>query len=439
MPLAFRKSAAASGQASPVTSLPILRLGQGGATEAAVLTVPGTEVPLLPLELPPGLRGQAREQVARRQLADRTGLAATSLELRPFLPERSKRAGPAWTRVLAGDSQYLQGLQDLTCRAVLPDYLTLPTAAGLWCLKPDEIPATPPGADAGEGAVPHPLLIARLGPEDGFAARPPLALAMLRQALAAEHPDSPPPRAILWLGACEGPLWGEVSALAQSHDIALIQRAEEAAALDLSPPQVLAHGELACDLRHNPLAARARLSASLRPWRWPLLAGCLAAGLWAAGEMLQLSRLEAAIQAQSSRNQALVKAHFVPEGPVLDARLQVSRALTQLRQASAGASAQTDPLALTARLSAVLTRGGAQAGLHPELLSYQAGEGLLLALRLQDFAAADQLLEDLRQAGLRSDLSDARVNEAESGVRAEFVITGFAAEAPAPPASEGQP
>lgn len=401
-----------------------------------VITVPGSQIPLLHLALPPGLRGQAREQVAKRQLADQTGLGQNSLSLRPFVPQqadpirpRQKRGFDSWTRVLAGDSDWLHSLQDLPGRAVLPDYLTLPTAAGIWSLTLEQIvaPPVPPVPDSGPESGPQsgplsglqsvPLLVARLGPGDGFSARPALGLAMLHQALQA--PPGTAPQAILWLGSSEAPELAEITAAARAHDIAVIHSPAEAKALDLPPPERFAHGELACDLRHNPMAARARLATAVLPWRWPLLAACLAAGLWAAGQWVELTRISAEIAAQTARNQALVRAHFVPSGPILDARLQVSRALAELQRNSAAAGAHLDPLELTGRLA----QGVTAAGLRPDLLSYRAGEGLLLALRLPDFAAADQLAETLRAAGLSPSLTESRVDEARRGVYVEFVIT----------------
>jgi general secretion pathway protein L len=436
---------------------PILRLSKTAPPPGAVVTVPGSQIPLLRLDLPPGLRGQAREQVARRQLADRTGLSPDSLSLRPFLLQApsgqkptQKQVGKQWTQVLVGDTPYLQRLQALSCRAVLPDYLTLPTVAGLWTLALAQVPAADPTAehDSPSAQPTSPLLMARLGPEDGFSAQPALALAMLRQALAAAPAERARPQAILWIKAAkaddpaqgeiqaqiQGEILAEIEALARAHDIALIHSAKAATTLGLPLPRVFAHGELACDLRHNPMAARAQLARAVLPWRWPLLAGCLAAGLWAAGELVQLSRLEAALTTQRAQNQALAKTHFIPDGPVLDARLQISRALSARRKGSAAAQDQADPLDLAARLAEVVSA----ADLRAELLSYRTGEGLVLALRLKDFAAADQLDAALHQAGLRSTLTESRVDEAKSGVQAEFVITGLAPPAPQPP-QQAQP
>lgn len=420
-----------------------------GLTPDQILTVSGVHVPICELTLPKALRGAAREQVARRQLADRTGLDADALALRPFLPQPARTSSSRrlssnlsgsrdlWNRVLVGDTLWLQKLQGLTCRAVLPDYLTLPAAEGIWTLAletaaPQGSPSQDPSQDQPQRPV---CLLARLGPEDAFSAQPAIALAMLERAITQE-----PPRAILWLGATSGvgpsqkvteetaQIETQIKNLASRHNIALITTPQAAIKLDLAPPQVLAHGELACDLRHNPLAARAQLARQILPWRWPVLAACLAAGLWAAGQLVALTQIEEDLRASQARSTALVKTHFVADGPVLDARLQVSRALSDLRRAAATPGQVTDPLALMAEVAEVLH----QSHLRPDLLSYQTGTGLLLALRLENFAQRDQLVEDLRARALAVSLRDSRVSEGQAGVRAEFVIT------PKPPAPEEQ-
>lgn len=420
-----------------------------GLTPEQILTVSGIHVPICQLALPKGLRGAAREQVARRQLADRTGLSADALALRPFLPQPARTSSSdrlssnlsgsrdLWNRVLVGDTLWLRKLQGLTCRAVLPDYLTLPAAEGIWTLALETAdPQEDQSQDHSRGQPQRPAcLLARLGPEDAFSAQPAIALAMLDRAITQE-----PPRAILWLGATSGvgpsqevteetaQIASQIKNLAIRHDIPLITTPPAATKLGLATPQVLAHSELACDLRHNPLAARAQLARKILPWRWPVLAACLAAGFWAAEHLVALTQIEEDLRASQARSAALVKTHFVPDGPVLDARLQVSRALSDLRRAAATPGQETDPLALMAEVAEVLH----QAGLRPELLSYQAGTGLLLALRLESFAQRDQLAGDLRARALAVSLRDSRVSEGQAGVRAEFVIT------PKTPAPEEQ-
>src|SRR6056297_2220059 len=132
-----------------------------------VATVPGADAPLLPLDLPPGLTGVARERVARRQLRD-AGCGA-GLDLRPA---RLGAGRETWARMLVcegtlrADWAAHVAPAGRRCRAVLPDYLALPAAPGLWVIELDE---------AG-------MVRARLGPEDGFAAESDLARALLEEA-----------------------------------------------------------------------------------------------------------------------------------------------------------------------------------------------------------------------------------------------------------------
>ncbi len=97
------------------------------APRGHVALVPGALVPLLTLDLPDRLRGQVREQVARRQVRDQLGTQST-VEMRPFqLPGTAAD----WTRALVADADHLAGWRGAAgagCRAVLPDYLALPAA-----------------------------------------------------------------------------------------------------------------------------------------------------------------------------------------------------------------------------------------------------------------------------------------------------------------------
>ena len=375
--------------------------GAAAAGPRQIVLVPGEEVPLFALDLPAGLRGLAREQVARRQLAGLLGAAAAGdgLELRPFAPAAAKARSQtpgAWTRVLAADAAWLAGLQALPGRAVLPDYLSLPAAEGVWTLA----------------AAPDSRILARLGPADGFAAAAPLGEAMLKRALE----TGPAPRALL----LQAPL-PALRALAQERDIPVADSPAAVAALGLPQPQLLGHGELACDLRRNPMAARAQLAARVLPWRWPALAAALAAVLWSAGQLIAISRLEAETQRLAAETGALVQQQFTGGAPVLDARLQVSRALAELRGAAAGSG--PDPLDMAARTAEAAAASGGQT----ERLGYRDGDGLTLVIRLPGFAAADALAAALGEAGLQAALTDSRTLSGAEGVRAEFAIT--AAEA----------
>lgn len=392
-----------------------LRLGAGRPEARHVVMVPGTAVPLVRLKLPKGLRGQAREQVAQRQLADRSGLRQ-GLVLHPCPPLGARGKNSAqWDQALITEGALLDSLQDLTCQAVLPDYMTLPTATEIWTLCRDTL-ATPPQAGGASPEGGEAIVMARLGPEDGFSAQPALALAQLERALTA----GPTPKA--WLLLTPQVETDPLLALAATHGIPVAQSTAELARLGLPEPRILQHGELACDLRRNPMAARNQLEHQLRPWRWPLLAGALAATVWAATQILVTARLEAETAEITARTTQAVQEHFVPQGPVLDARLQVSRALDDLRQADSGSSQASDPLFLAARTAQVV----AQAGQKPEVLSYEQSGGLLLGLRLADFAAVDRLQTALDSAGLSVSLRDSRVSDGQNSVRAEFIIAAKA-------------
>ncbi|MYM55951.1 type II secretion system protein GspL [Thalassovita mangrovi] len=370
-----------------------VRLGAGVPTARQIALVPGVETPLYGLDLPKGLRGQAREQVARRQLADRIGLGDGSIGMRPFVPGTDR---DSWCRVLVFDPDQLAQWRELSCRAVLPDYLSLPAAEGIWTVQRDEIGGAP-------------VILARLGPEDGFSAAPEIALMLLQRALAAGKP-----RAILNMG---DPL-PELVALAEAQDVPLLGSVEELTQKGLPLPRLLAHDELSCDLRNDPMAARAQLARQVLPWRWPLLAGAVAAALWATAQWVAIERLDSQTRDVAAQTEALVRQNFVETGPILDIRLQVSRALSQARAAANAGGGRTDPLDLTIRAAAVLDREGART----DSIRFTEGDGLTLILRLPDFAAAETVTAALVAEGLAATLVESRVGEAETGVRTEIRI-----------------
>jgi general secretion pathway protein L len=353
-----------------------------------VALVPGADVAVLTLDLPKGLRGQSREQVARRQLRDRIGMDADTVEMRPF---HAAREADKWTRILVADTARVEAWRAAAgegCRAVLPDYLALPTAEGVWTVAQ---------SDSG--------IALRLGPVDGFGAADTLAPKLFSRALAEANT---PPKALLRLGA---PL-AEIEAIAAAHDIPILTDAAQAKA------QVLAHGELAFDLRRDPQQARARLARRVLPWRWPVLLGAIAAALWGGGQVVVTNRIEAETAQLRLQTSALVQEHFVKTGPVLDARVQVSQALARSQADAAGGNERADPLALFARAASVIAAEKAQT----QMATYTA-DGLSLVVRVTDFAAADRLAAALRAAGLLVEVSDTRVSDSSSGVRSAMRIT----------------
>lgn len=365
------------------------------ATGAAheVVLVPGHVVPLVDLELPQNLRGQAREQVARRQLADRMGIGAAE-DIRPC---GLGSVGDTWSRVFVCDRDQMAIWRDLQCRAVLPDYLSLATSRDLWTLSQVDV--------HGEA-----LVMVRFGPEDGASATPEIMEALLSEKLA----KGPKPKALLW----QGPPVAALNGVARLFDVPILTEEADLAALGGDLPQVLAHGELSCDLRKDPMAARSQLAARVLPWRWTGLAAALALVLWSTSQLVAINRIEKQTADLSQQTQALVKAHFVPNGPILDVRSQVSRALSDARRLTSGGSDTLDVLDMTADVGAVLDA----AKVVPELVSYSMDDGLLLIVRLPDFASAERLTAALQTDVMVAELEESRVSEGQAGVRTEIRV-----------------
>lgn len=361
--------------------------------------VPGAEVPLMVVSLPAALRGHAREQVAERQMRDALVGGRDTVEIRPFHAPGQEQG---WTRVLVADRAAVERWRKLAgpnCRAVLPDYLALPCSAGVWTV-----------VCTGE------TVLARLGPEDGFSASLTVAARLLRDALE----RGPAPRAIY----APATLRPELETVFNGFDIALLREVEAFNKAKLDPPRVLAHGEAGFDLRRDPRAARAALKAAVLPWRWPFLVGALAAGLWAGAQMLALTGLEAQTAQYRKATLEMVRADFVPSGPVLDIRSQVSRALAEARVAATGAGQEASPLDLLGLSADVMTAQGAV----PDTIDYSAENGLKMLVRVENFAAADALADALGEAGLSIDVVESRVSEANDGVRTELRIAGPSGE-----------
>lgn len=360
-----------------------------------IMLVPGCDVPTLALDLPKGLRGQNREQVARRQLRDQIGIGAQTVEMRPF---QTKTNGQNWSRVLVADLTLVQAWRaqaGASCRAVLPDYLALPTAPAVWSMAP-----TPQG------------VALRLGPEDGFGAPIDTALALLDRAL---READPAPKALLQIG----PTQRQFEALFEAHGIPIITDITQAAALDLATPLVLGYGEIQMDLRRDPQMARAVLARQVLPWRWPLGLGLIAAGLWAAAQLVVIDRIKTETDAVAANTAAMVQEHFVKTGPVLDARIQVSQALARLQAEAAGPQRRTDPMPLFNRAAKIVAAQGAQT----RTAIYNGDETLAMILQVADFAAAEQLVAALSNADINVTVIDTRVSEAANTVRTELQLS----------------
>ena len=382
-----------------------LRLEPGGPKPKArqVALVPGERVAVMGLDLPQGVQGAAREKVARRQVADMTGQAAEALDVRPFHEGKEPKR---WNRVLVagtGDVAAWRKQAGTGCKAVLPDYLGLPVAEGLWTVA----------------AEPEAVMV-RLGLTDGFSARPGMVLPLMQRAWA-EIAGAERPKAILSLGTAVPGLadW------AAEAGVPVVSDAGALGKLGVASPKVLAHGETGFDLRKDAQAARAKLRARVLPWRWPVLAGLAAAAIWGAGQILATQRLEEQRRDLVAASMEIVRDHFVPEGPILDIRAQVGRAMAE-RQANGPATVRkAGPLEVFGAASEVLAAQKAKIG----LVDYNAAQGLELTVVTVDFAALDAVVAALDEAGMRVEVAQSRnvAEGAEARMKLDFA------------GSEGQP
>ncbi|WP_104019462.1 hypothetical protein [Roseovarius nitratireducens] len=365
-----------------------------------VATVPGADAPLLPLDLPSGLKGVARERVARRQLRD-AGCAA-GLDLRPA------RLGPrreSWARMLVCDGVLRADWATLVapagrrCRAVLPDYLTLPAAPGLWVIE------------AGEGGT----VRARLGLEDGFAAEPDLARALLEEAV-----KEVAPAAILRLGAPCVPLDDWLTPLG----VPVSDGPEALATTGIAQPVRLGHGELALDLARDPEALRVALRGSLLRIAAALVLALGGFGLWATSVQIETERLRDLDRSYRANAEAMLRVALVPSGPVLDIRAQAEGALSRARAEAEAARVRSRPLDVLRAAGEVL------AAHDPRVtrVSYQPGLGLVIDLEIGDFAALDALVSDLASAGTEARVARSVAREG-SGVEAVLALATTLAEA----------
>ena len=218
-----------------------------------VMLVPGAEVPLLSLDLPPGLRGPAREKVARLQICDKIGLPTGQLDIRPYLAAGSK---DSWRSILLANKSRLiewRGnalAKSAGCLAMIPDYLALPAAPDIWTIQTQ-----------GD----H--VLARMGVDDGFAAEAGLAMVQLQSAAAHDAP-----KAVLRLGS-ELPA---LDAMLAGLNLPVVTDDAGLKRLGLSMPTPLEYGEARYDLRHNPEEAIDRLRGQLRGWVLPLVLALVA-------------------------------------------------------------------------------------------------------------------------------------------------------------------
>ncbi len=356
----------------------MVRLGAGempGGPHVAL--VPGAEAPVLPLDLPESLRGMARERVAKRQLVEQLSMPEAAFEMHPLTPKGQR----IWDRVLVVDAAKAAAWRKALrpgAIALLPDYLALPAAEGLWAVE------------VAGGAV-----RARLGPGDGFGAEPDLAAALLDAA--------PAPKAILRLGDPEPVL----DAALEARGVPVLRDAAALRGAGLAPMR-WSEATGGIDLKAPASAVYDRLRARLGQWRAPVAFGTLALAMWLAAVAVEMRRFGDTAARDAERTRALVREHFVPSGPILDIRRQVTAAA---EAAAAPATAEAVALAPLVQLqiaAPILTHET----LRLQTAAYRADTGLVITVEATDFAALDRLLAELDAAAFVVEQLDSRAQQA---------------------------
>ncbi|MCC5969536.1 MAG: hypothetical protein JJU15_06270 [Pararhodobacter sp.] len=378
------------------------RLGQEPAPPpgAFVALVPGAEVPLLSVTLPETLKGTARDSVARRQLQDRLGPDAARMTLRPARLDGNE----GWSHLLSAEralvARWRAQVQAARgrCRAILPDYLALPTAPGLWTIR----------TEATGDAV---MVQARLGPGDGFSAEGPLAALLLGQALERARTQSNVPVAVLRLGPPDPALDTAIEGVPVFSDITALPAS-------LSRPRVLAHGEAALDLGTDPLATAEITQQRLVALRWPLALAALGMVAWGLSIEVQTRRDLAYAAALDTATTEAVRRDFLPSGPLLDIPAQITRELERRRTPDGNTSDQPAPLDLLHASSGHIVTSPARL----VSLVMQPGSSLTFELEMDDFSTLEALLEDLRASDLPANATRSGT-EPDGRVTATLLIT----------------
>jgi general secretion pathway protein L len=351
----------------------VLRPGTPLPKRDHVLAVDGAEAPLMPVDLPPRLKGEARLRVARQQIADRLGVAPATIAVMAAGPGRD------WTRVVVVDRARLAALAesaDRRCRAILPDYLTLPQDGDQAVI-----------ATAGD------TVMVRLGATEGFSAPLGVAPVVLGRAL-------------------------EAAGLASA---AIGSGVPDAIASVLRAGGIRTHeAEIVTDrIAKPPFDLRDALKSTdahdgFRTWLLAAGIAFVAFGLWAAGVLVETRAVTAELDRVRGETEQVLRRGLLPSGPLLDVRAQVTRAMSGTAE-----DAPRDDLAGLALLAQVtrlvFERGVAVDGieLDPDLLR--------ISVTAPDFDAAEALANDFRVEGLSSETEVLRARD-DGRVEARFKL-----------------
>ncbi|WP_209427903.1 type II secretion system protein GspL [Pararhodobacter sp. SW119] len=344
------------------------------AADSFIALAPGMDVIALTVSLPSTLRGRAREEVAIRQVYDRLSAKPGSLRVYPLaLPG----AVDGWTSTLVANEDFITewqrrlGSASARCRAILPDYLSLPFAPGLWTITVS--------SEMGRAVVQ-----VRFGAADGFSAETELAIFALTRARA----TLPAPEAVL----CIGPVAPTVETALDG--LPLVQ-SSQALPKDKAPAGVLQLGEEVLDLRKHPVHhGRTVFAKRVRRLRWPLSLFALGALAWAASIEFDVQRYRATADSINEEIMVVVRRDFQLSGSIIDVRIQVEREIERLRRQTTLPYKGNEILEKFREISHVLAGYDDLEIVSAVLIE---GEGISLNLLTPDFITLDRITARLRE------------------------------------------
>ena len=350
--------------------------------------VPGEEVLVLEVELPPRLRGAARLRVARRQVADLldSGSDPRDLEIHPFPGDG---ASGTWDTVLVADRARLDELRrrmakaGAPCRAILPDYLALPAAPGIWTVDADD----------------HRCRV-RTGLRSGFTLEPDLAGRALTAALAAAAEADEQPRAVLRLGSAQS----DIDAALGRFDHIPVVSDTDAELPGGGWARQLCHGELSADMAEDAQLAAERLKREVMRWVPALSLALIALVAWVIAIEIDIRALEDRAAAERRLAEESLRDRMLRGGPIVDMRSQVAQRLEAARRDAGDEGTGPPPLDVLRRAAPLIIEAGGdvrRATLRP-------GDGLRVVVRVGDFAGLDTLNASLSGAGIGVEVSGSR-------------------------------